>query len=322
MLFSGQPLSDGERKILEALDTAKNRSLLNKSLLSLPGMFPSNLAKFLRRLQERGLIERDIKTREYRILELGLEGLRRTDDMGISFTSKNAYFKELEPDNEMVAPRIVPVQATIYMNEEIAAAAKDVAREEGVKTTEARDRLLSSLAEQTAYAFEKMLLQRFYGLVDGWETYKIQQMSPADRTGYLRAYGLDGELLEELGAYHMNQKLPQGGPDLSIENVLDFEAALIVKVSRTGIMKDLQHTKDRLTHRILNDFSNPDIRTYPDKTMPVMAKAGLITQQELQAYQKAKRKRDRDRALTKLREDYFFKAWGKAPEKVHVVKIK
>jgi len=199
MAFAGQPLSSGERRILEELQRAKDRHagnpserewLSNKRLLELADMFPSNLAKFLRRLRvERGFIERDPETREYMILELGVAGLKRSDDMGISFASKNAYFKDLEPSNEVVAPRILPVQAAVYMNEEIATATEEVAKQEGVKTTEVRDRLLSDLARETASAFEEMLRQRFYRLVDSWETYKIQQMSPSDRDKHFRAYG-------------------------------------------------------------------------------------------------------------------------------------
>ena len=334
MLFTGQPLSIGERKILEELQAAKDRHeewVSNKSLSKLPNMFPSNLAKFLKRLRvERGLIERDPETGEYRILGLGLEALKRSDDMGISFASKRAKFRELEPSNDVVAPRIIPVQASVYLNEEIEAAAERVAEEEGLTWPEARDKLLFDLAEQTAYAFEQMLRERFYRLVDNWEVHTVRQMSPPDRNKYFRGFGwvFDGKKVPlgeqeriSLEESFRKEKLPAGEPDLSIENILDFEAALIVKVSRTAIMKDLQGTKDRLTLRILSDFSNPDIRTYPDKTMPVMAKAGLITQEEFQAYHKAKRTRDRENVLRKLWDAYFLKAWGKEPEKVKIYKV-
>jgi len=87
-------------------------------------------------------------------------------------------------------------------------------------------------------------------------------------------------------------------------------------------MKHLQRVKDRLTLRILTDFDDPRIATYPYKTLPAMAKAGLITQEELRTYRKARRESERKRIRRKLRESYYEKAWGEKYVRPYIEKIR
>jgi len=113
-------LGNGEKKILDALNNAKPEGgLKNQHLLRLAGMYPANLAKFLKRLQAgpQPMIRRDPQTRKYQILEPGEQTLGVTDHITLISRTKRVYSRRLEPNNEAVAPRILPVQASMYLNE-------------------------------------------------------------------------------------------------------------------------------------------------------------------------------------------------------------
>lgn len=318
-------LGESKNRILQELNNAGDKGRSFKDLLMIPGMFPSNLSKFLKRLQDpsQSLVERDVNTRKYRILEAGEEALKRRDDIVIISRTKRSFSRELKPSNEVVAPRVLPVQASIYLNEQIAAAADMIAREQGLSEPEVQKQILAELAEGTAYAFEQMLNEKFHRLVDDSRVYRVQQMPRNKRRDHLSkvhpgwpGVRLNGALLDHVEAEYMKEKFPEGGPNMTLEDLLDFEAALVVRISHASIMKDLQGIKNRFVMRILADIKNPELSTDPNEIMPVMGQLGLITPSELEEYAKAAgTKRGRERVLDKLWEAYHERAWHKKYEK-------
>ena len=322
-------LGESEDRILQELKSAGDKGLSNKDLLKIPGMFPSNLSKFLKRLQDpsQAVIERDVKSRRYRILDAGQDALNRKDDMLIISRSKRSFSRELEPSDEIVAPRVLPVQASIYLNEQILAQSRMISRQEGISEADVQKQILAELAESTAYAFEQMLRDKFYRLVQEWHTYHVQQMPRKKRREYLGKVHPDwplplgGSTLDHVEAEYMKEKFPEGGPDMALKDFLDFEAALVVKVSRARIIEDLGEVKDRLVMRILADIGDDNLYMDLNQVLPVMFSLGLITRNELRECLRGGGKRGRERVVHKLWDTYYERAWHKKYVKTPVVSV-
>jgi hypothetical protein len=146
--------------------------------------------------------------------------------------------------------------------------------------------------------------------------YSIQQMPEAKRRRHLISYvGMSERQLPSLVEDFMKQKLPATGPDLSLDHILDFQGAMSVHVSRESIQKNHERVKNRLAHRLLTQYMDPNLTKSPGPIfMLAMQKAGLITDEDSKSYNNAKRERDRVGILHRLWARYYLKAWGKTPD--------
>src|SRR5208282_5671095 len=303
-----------EYRILEALEEAEEKGGLSNTDLRLKvdGMYPSNLSKFLKRLQTNHLIERDIVTRKYRIMESGENALHKRDDVQIITSNRRILESELQPNypeypNE-IGPVLMPMTAAVYLSPEIESMINDTSEGSRTANQDAKKVILAELAEPTVQLFEEMLVRRFKNLSTDLLAYRIQKMSPADRKKYFQSYHQrigksilppDEHTIEVMEQLYMEHRLPPEGPDLSIENVLNYEAALVVQVSRERLRKDLQAIKDRLAWRLLSDLiQNPS--HLMDHILVAMAKTGIMSSDECKAYFKARHEKSGRRVLVDL----------------------
>jgi len=276
-------------------------------------MYRSNLSKFLKRLQVNRLIERDIVTRKYRIIESGKNALNKRDDVQIIASNRRILESELQPNYpeypHETGPLLMPVTAAVYLSPEIEVVINDTLEES--RTTNNQDVkqvVLAELAEPTVRLFEDMLVRRFNNLSRDLLAYGVQKMSPADRKRYFQRHFWmiagkkvqpDEHTIEVTKQLYMEHKLPPEGPDLSIENVLDYEAALVVQVSRESLRKNMEAIKNRLAWRLLSDLiQNPS--RLKDHILAAMAKAGIISPDEHKAYFKARSEKSGRRVLINM----------------------
>jgi hypothetical protein len=313
-------LGESESRILQELKNAGEKGLSNKELLKIPGMFPSNLSKFLKRLQAptEPLIERDVKTRRYRILKAGGEVLNTRDE--ILIISKNRRLEwfdipsrppippEKGPDLGL-GPYILPARTSTYsssIEEEDTRVYLDflhffhTGRVPENPELEVVDSIVSDL--------EMFFIFRFARLAKDYDVYRVQQMPQRERRAHLRM--LAGpyqpreklrEAVDKLEAEYMKKEFPTGPPDLSSDNILDYEGAFLVTISREAIRKDAEKIKKKLLLTALT-VGIPGISR--DQIILAMGKAGIITDEEARRYFRAKGTIARYRCAEKLRKAY------------------
>lgn len=325
------------KKAQEAVETADG--LKHKELLDRTGLARSILSQYLYDLQKIGLIERTLE-RKYRIKEAGNDVLRKRDDVLIILGSKKVLQKEIEPSQHVDAPLVLPVDAAIYVSPEIEQLIEEAADElEGtarrygtkppVSKEEAIRSVLAEITEPIAAHLDTMFLRRFLKLDEDRRAYQIQQMSPLARRKYFLDHyrimpaGKDPnaqrkmkETLNDLERQYMDQKFPEGGPPpLTFETVLDFEAAVVVKVSRERLKKDATAIRNRFALYLLS-LAIPGglqdtvkMRLLP-RGLSAMAEAGIITDEEFQQFRNAKNEKQRMKVIHDMGRKYYGLAWG------------
>ena len=324
------------RRAEENLDPKKN-GLTFGGLIETTDLDRSILSQYLRDLQEMTppLILRT-PDRKYHLLEGGKEVLSRRDDVAVILRSGKVLRREIQPDPKITAPRIFPIEASVYVSgveKLVDETAEDLRLTRGslASKDEAQHALLAEMADPIALRFDTIFTLRFWNLAADWFVYDIQQMQPAKRRNYLRKLHRldltsgrtaaerrqDDRFLDDIEHDYMSRKLPEGGPPpLTFENLLNFEAAYVVSVPRETLKKDPEKIRNRFATHLLTLMVDPT-RMKPPNLWVAMAEAGIITSEESEEYYRAKGPRQRERVLRELWKKHFLLAWGKNPEQVY-----
>jgi DNA-binding MarR family transcriptional regulator len=346
-------LAPGKQKILDALGETQQRpnatqGLTFGDLLERTGLDRSILSQYLKDLQDAELIERTTN-RRYLILDQGRQALVRRDDVLVISRSGKVLRKEIQPSNDVLAPRVFPVDASIYVNPEIEQLIEEAAEElEGtvnpdgtkppVSKEEAIRTVLAEITEPIVTAFDTMFLRRFYKLAEDWRVYRIQQMQPAERRDYLRGFhhwimparrdaNARTEMestLNQLESQYMHQTFPEGGPPpLSFKTILDFEAAVVVSVSRDRLKNEATTIRNRFALLLLTFAINAGdgIPRLPPGALTAMSETGIITPEELEECRQAKGSTQRLRVLQRMSDKYYRLAWGKDPTRTRDIHV-
>jgi len=334
----------GKHKILDALreadQTPNARGLTFGDLLERTGLDRSILSQYLKDLQDGDLVERTTD-RRYLILDQGKEALDRRDDVLVISRSGKVLRKEVQPSQDVLAPRIFPIDASIYINPETEQLIEEAAEElEGtvnpdgtkppVSKEEAIRTVLAEITEPIATHFDTMFLRRFYKLTEDWRVYRAQQMQPAERRDYLREFhhwimpagrGANARrqmesTLDQLETQYMHQKFPEGGlPPLAFETILDFEAAVVVSVSRDRLKNEATTIRNRFALLLLTFAINEGgpLPRLPPGGLTAMSETGIITPEELEECRSAKGNKQRLRVLQRMWDKYYRLAWRMGP---------
>jgi len=280
----------GKDKILKALRGAEESSqtahledegLTFTQLFESTGLARSILSRYLEELFNKKQIEKT--WRKYRITGTGKEVLEVKDDIAVISRTKRIVRKELAPNLETtVFPAMLPVEVSIYLNSEINklvdTTKEDLLLTKGppVSKDEALETLLSKIALPTSKYFDDMLVSRFMGLP-----------------------GMD----------YRNQKIPQGGPKMAFQSLLDLEGAVLVRLSRDKLRIDQENIRNRFTVNLLNKVLGGKYEI-PINTFTVMKELGMITSEECDKYEQARDPRSEKRVLSQLLKKYDALAWG------------
>jgi DNA-binding MarR family transcriptional regulator len=334
----------GKHKILDALreadQTPNARGLTFGDLLERTGLDRSILSQYLKDLQDGDLVERTTD-RRYLILDQGKEALDRRDDVLVISRSGKVLRKEIQPSQDVLAPRIFPIDASIYINPETEQLIEEAAEELGgtvnpdgtkppVSKEEAIRTVLAEITDPIATHFDTMFLRRFYKLAEDWRVYRVQQMQPAERRDYLREFHhwiMPAErdanarrqmesTLDQLERQYVHQKFPEGGPSpLAFETILDFEAAVVVSVSRDRLKNEATTIRNRLALLLLSFAIHGGdlLPRLPPGSLSAMAETGIITPEEFEQYRMAKGSKQRLRILQTMWLKYYRLAWGVDP---------
>jgi hypothetical protein len=280
-------------------------------------------------------------------LEQGREALDRRDDILILSRTGKLLRREIQPNRDLAAPRIFPIEASIYLSPEIERLVEDTAEElvaskgPSIKNEEAKDALLAEIADPLAAHFDTLFLQRFFGLAEDWRVYRVQQMEREKRREYLHEFHYPithfgrsanarqqtERTLDQLEKQYMAQKFPERGPpSLAFETVLDFEAAVVVSVSRERLKKDATAIRNRFALYLLSLAIPGGLRDtmmvrLPAGGLGAMAEAGIITDEEFEQFRQAKTERQRVKVLQNMWRKYYKLSWRSDYEPPHIYKV-
>jgi DNA-binding transcriptional ArsR family regulator len=319
-----EKFAPGEGRILEALNAAREGQSYGE-LRDRTGLDHSIFSEYIRRLQRNEQITRG-PDRKYRLLDKGTDTLGRRHEIAIILGAEKTLRNVIQPAHDQDAPRILPTEVSLYASPEIermiGETREELEDEKGghITNADARYRVLLRASAQVARIFEDLLFRRFYLLMQDWSDYHIQQMSPSQRRRYLsqvhrwvlpRRPRERRARLAQIESEYVARKFPEGGPPLTLDHLLDFQAAIVVNVSPEMLRKESQAVRVRFALFILEYMLNPELRVDdPESLLRAMSKAGLISEDDVSQWVRAKGRRGRLQVLGKLREKYFASAWG------------
>jgi hypothetical protein len=250
--------------------------------------------------------------RRYRINEAGRQALDKRDTIQVISRTPQMLRKEvdIEPDAfknlaSAFPSRVLPIQGSVYQS---AYAGSEAARtvlsqftriteelEESLDRAHLERTLIEESAKLAGGLFDNLLFLRFLILTTDWILYRVQRMNPEERKKFLRREFLRGvkskeELERRLNSIErqiVDLKFPENGPRLTLDNILDFETAVVLRISAERTKKDVEKIRYRLAAFLLGELGPlhyRDLDRWPSLYVEGMAKAGIITYEQARRY--------------------------------------
>jgi DNA-binding MarR family transcriptional regulator len=319
-----EKLAPGEDKILDCLRAGP---MTFTTLHEKTGLARSILTRYLKQLQKKRMVERTLEERKYCLLNEGRKAVSCRDDILLITRTDQVLRNEIRPNPDK--PQILPVDVSTYLSPEVkdllVIVLEELKETKGPTVTEdeAQHDLLREIGSQAISHFEDIFVRRFLKIAKDWHVYSIQQMNPAERRKFLKrlhcwelvlgrsaaARRSREATLDKLEKEYMRYELPEGGPTINFDDALNFEASLVVGVSREKIREDSEKIRNRLTTYLLEKELDERIEKPPGILLAMM-KTGMITNEEFEEYGQA-RTRDKIRVIRQLHRKYYNLAWGK-----------
>jgi DNA-binding MarR family transcriptional regulator len=312
--MASDKLAPGKQKILDTLGEAEQRPNATQGftfgdLLERTGLDRSILSQYLKNLQDGELIKRTTD-RRYLILDQGRQALATRDDIFVISRNTEILHEQIVPDVRVGVPKILPTEVKVYGGPDIKRLIES--RAVGADKKEAKYSVLAEMAAPITAHLERIFVNRFTALAQDWSDYYLQQMQRTERRRYLQkrySWQLPNReerdrTLDHLESLYMRRKWPEGGPPpLTLDTILDFEALVLVKVSREKIAKDRERIRCGLAAHLLGCFLRKDSPLDLSFVAP-MVQSGIITTDDLQEYKQAKDHKRRLRILRELKTKY------------------
>jgi DNA-binding HxlR family transcriptional regulator len=331
-------LVEAEVRILEALREARPNEygLTNKELQKIPGLFPSNLSKFLKRLQASGLVQRDPETRRYRATPSG-KSVSNATEMDIitrDNQNKKLTLKLKSNADDIYWIGIFPVEATIYLSPEIESLIRDV-KSHKADVYQAKDTVFRYAVRPVETHFERLFFLRLSTFIENYIKDLRQQNNGTNLwSSSISQNATFTKLIPTLRKQHNAIDSSKYG----LSRLLDFNAAILVKVWKEGIAANLEDVKDRIVVHVLVDVKQAldeaaHLRRVKDQAsrnvlvmtvivwLGAITKMGLLSAEEFDRVCQAKSVKGINTVVTMLATNYYAKVYHGRPNMETLRKI-
>ena len=321
-----------ETRILEALQKPPN-GLLNAELQKIPGLYPSNLSKFLKRLQAKGLVQRDPETRRYRATPSGksVSNVTEMDIITRDNQNKKLTLKLRSNADDIYWIGIFPVEATVYLSPEIENLIRDV-KSDKVGVSQAKDTVFRYAVRPVETFFERLLFLRLGAFV---EDYRNDLRQQNNGTNLWNSRVSQNATFTEIIAAFRKQHNAIDSSKYRLSHLLDFNAAIVVKVWREGLDENLEDVKNRILVHQLADVKEAldEVARLKDRgsrklfVMPLIAwlgaitKMGLLSAEEFDRICQAKSVKGINAVVMTLATNYYAKVYREKPSMETLRKI-
>jgi hypothetical protein len=311
-------------RILEALQKAPD-GLTYTELLELPGLYPSNLSKFLIRLQGNGLVQKDPKTRTYRATPSG-KSVSNATEMDIitrDGQKKKLTLKLKSNADDIYWISIFPVEASIYLSPEIENLIRDV-KNDKVDAYRAKDTVFRYAVRPVETFFERLFFLRLSTFIETYFNDMHQQNSGTNLwNSSISKKATLTELIHTLRRQHNAIDSSKYG----LSRLLDFNAAIVVKVCKEGLTANLEDVRNRILVHQLVDVKQAldEVARLKDEggrkifVMPLIAwlgaitRMGLLSTEEFDRICQAKSVKGINAVVKALATNYYAKVYGEKP---------
>jgi len=257
----------------------------------------NTLKRCLDQWRREGLVIRS-ELHRYAISKAGLYALTTSEDLKTLQEVKITHYQEIKPDPEKkTPPNVLPINASVYIDPEI----------------KLSEYLFEDTISYVAGIFEILFEEWFVNNAVDQLAHKIQQMRPQERMRFLRRLILfppnttsrrREAILKEEEDRNLNHK-PSGSPPLlRFEDMLNFQGALVVSISKEKLRGDPENMRKRFVSTLLERFIGKDLVTVNPRLLPAMADLGLITAEEYKEYLQARTYDRRLKIIHELRAKY------------------
>jgi DNA-binding HxlR family transcriptional regulator len=335
-------MAPGEERILAELHLAEEnnrKGLSYGELRQKTGLSDSILSEYVRRLQNKDRISR-MADRKYRINEAGRQALDKTDTIQVISRTPQMLRREVEITPDMFKnlasafpSRVLPIQGSVYQSAYAGSEATRKVLSQFTRMTEELEEdldrahlertLIEESAKLTGGLFDNLLFLRFLILTTDWILYRVQKMNPQERKKFLRREFLRGVKSKEELQRRLNSierqivalNFPEDGPHLTLDNILDFETAVVLRISAERTKKDVEKLRYRLAAFLLGElgplhYREPD--RWPSVYVEGMARAGIITDKDARRFIGAREgSAARSKLFTILWNKYYTLAFGR-----------
>lgn len=336
-----EQITPGKEKILKVLQEADSnlvndkKWLSNSEIIEKVGHHKSIVCKYLQALVSEDQIKRGTgkNWRKYGISKMGQETLENKDVISMISRGTKIIQKEILPDSKRLAPRILPINVAVYSSPEIEKL-KDLVKDELEFTKSSPlskkyldETVLADIAEPIATHFEGMLMKKFYDFDHNLLVFKVQQMDSKKRRNFLkklhyyelplgRASIIRSEVenkLDKIEKEYMSQEFPSGPP--SFDDLLNFEEAVLVRVSKKELIKDREKIRNRLTAFLIALVLNLDFAP-PPYFFETMKQLGMITDEEYKKRLHTRTEKQREKLLKELLKKYNTLSFGERVNRI------
>jgi hypothetical protein len=286
------------------------------------------LSKFLKRLQASGLVQRDPNTRRYKATPLG-ESVSNVTEMDIitrDNQNKKLTLKLRSNADDIYWIGIFPVEASIYISPEIENLIADLKRDK-VSVSEAKDTVFRYAVRPVETFFERLFFLRLSTFIEDYLKELRQQSNGTNLwSSNISKKATFTELTHALG----RQQNAIHSSKYGLSRLLDFNAAIVVKVWKEGLTANLEDVKNRILVHLLVEVKQAldeaaRLRRVKDQAsrniivmttfvwLGAITKMGLLSRAEFDQICRAKSVKGINAVVTMLATNYYAKIYHERP---------
>ena len=311
-----------ELRIVEALENAPN-GLRNGELQKRANLHPSNLSKFLKRLQTSGLVYRDPETRRYKPMPLSRTVSNTTEmDIITRDASKKLTLKLTSNADDIFWVGIFPIEASIYLSPEVSQMVNDLKKDTG-DLNQAKDTVFRYAVRPVETLFERLFFYKFNSLAKDYFTALCQQDSGA-KFWNTPISQMEKQPFAKMISILKEQYATIDSSRYNLSHLLDFNAAIVVKVWSQALANHSEDVKNRIAMNLLIDMERgldglAHLMGRKLIVMPLMAylslmaKTGLLSKEDFEQVCQAKSIEGLGRAVRRLAFRYYVKIYHEKP---------